>query len=178
MLKSFKMVAVALAAVVTMAGSASALTSVSAGGSYDITSDNAFIGNVIVDTSQPGGTGPGTYSVNFTSPLTPLLSKANASVTLNVSKAFTGLSMSWIDAATNSVISTAAVLTGVTTLNSTFTAANTSGQNLVFSWAGVANTGGNVGFDFDVAAVPLPAGGLLLLTALGGLAVARRRKTA
>jgi len=29
----------------------------------------------------------------------------------------------------------------------------------------------------DVAAVPLPAGGVLLLTALGGLAIARRRKS-
>ena len=36
------------------------------------------------------------------------------------------------------------------------------------------NTRGN--FDFSVAAVPVPAAGLMLLTALGGLGMARRRR--
>ncbi len=43
--------------------------------------------------------------------------------------------------------------------------------------------GGNVDLDYDdlafeISAVPVPAGGLLLLTGLGALAVARRRKQA
>ena len=47
--------------------------------------------------------------------------------------------------------------------------------DLVISWS---DSTAGVEFDFDVSTVPLPAGGLLLLTALGGLGISRRRKTA
>ncbi|WP_320178722.1 VPLPA-CTERM sorting domain-containing protein [Roseovarius pacificus] len=168
MFKTLKLMAAALATAVLMAGSASALTVVSTGNSYDITSDNLFLG------AATSNGGAGSYSVNFFSPIDPVLGKANASVTLNVLGTFSGLTMNWVDAATNTVLQSTAVLTGVTTLNTMFTAPNLN-QNLVFNWTGSAQ---GVTFDFDVAAVPLPAGGLLLLTALGGLGLARRRKAA
>jgi len=178
MFRTLKTMAIALAAALMMTGTASALTSVSAGGTYDITSDVAFLGNVVIDTSNPNNLGSGSYSVNFTSPVTPLLGTANASVTMVVLGAFTGLTMSWVDAITGTVLTSAPVLKGVTTLNTIFDGTNRLGQDLVFSWSSVQATGGNVGFDFDVAAVPLPAGGILLLTALGGLVLTRRRRAA
>lgn len=53
----------------------------------------------------------------------------------------------------------------------------------VYAYFDDSGAGNDSDFDdmvvrIDVAPVPLPAGGVLLLTALGGLAAARRRKTA
>lgn len=53
-------------------------------------------------------------------------------------------------------------------------------DTLTLSFGDTVNTirGGQAGLQMTVAAVPLPAGGLLLLGALGGIAALRRRKTA
>jgi len=172
MLKTLKMTAAAAAAVMVMSGSASAVTVATTGNTYDITSDNLFVGAV----GSNGGAG--TYTVNFTSPTDPLRGKSNASLTQAILGTFQGLTISWYDAATNSVLNTASVVAGITSLSTTFAGANLS-QNLVFNWTDstLTKNGLPIKFDFDVSAVPLPAGGLLLLTALGGLGLIRRRKT-
>lgn len=65
--------------------------------------------------------------------------------------------------------------------NGTFSFSVTGGHNYGFYMVatdGVLGSGqGFVVGDVDVAAVPLPAGGLLLLGALGGIAALRRRKS-
>lgn len=170
MFKTIRMTIAALAAAVLMTGSASALTSVTQGGSYDINSDNLFYG------AAASNGGAGSYSVNFFSLVDPTRAQSNASVTLNILGTFSGLTMSWVQAGTNTVLNSTAILAGVTTLNTLFTAPNLS-QSLVFTWTDsqLSKSGRPVTFDFDVSSVPLPAGGILLLTALGGLGIARRR---
>jgi hypothetical protein len=49
-------------------------------------------------------------------------------------------------------------------------------QTLTFGWDSYDATRGSLQISIAVAAVPLPAGGLLLIGAIGGLAALRRRK--
>lgn len=138
------------------------------GGPYDITSDDFFFGNV----SAAGGAG--TYAVDFTSTVDPLDAIANASVTVLVEGLFDNLNVEWVNTGTNAVLASEVVTAPSVSIQTTFGTPNLD-QTLVFSWT---SSQVGAGFDFDVSAVPLPAGGLLLLTALGGMAVLRRRRKA
>ena len=51
-----------------------------------------------------------------------------------------------------------------------------AGEQFTIRASGDVTSPGN--FDLTIAAIPLPAAGLMLLTALGGLGIARRRKKA
>jgi hypothetical protein len=67
--------------------------------------------------------------------------------------------------------------------NATFNVASGATATLTIQFGDVVDnavTGGTANIDFTVEAalVPVPAAGLLLLTALGGIAVMRRRKAA
>ena len=58
---------------------------------------------------------------------------------------------------------------------------NTSGVALTWSWDNLPGSGGGLSHYIDLGTpseVPLPAGGLLLMGALGGLAALRRRRSA
>lgn len=63
-----------------------------------------------------------------------------------------------------------------TVLATMFEAPDALSQTLSFGWESF--TGDAIQVSLQVSTVPLPAGGLLLLTALGGVAVLRRRRKA
>ena len=165
--------ALALGAILTLgAGKADAITAVNAGGGpYDITADTLFQG--VVNSPSDGA---GSYIVNFTSPIDPLEASAAASLTEDVFETFTGLTMEWQNTSTGTPLASTTVGSGITSVETTFDASNPD-QSLVFDWTDSAE---GAGFDFDVspAAVPLPAGGWLLLTAFGGMAALRRCRKA
>ena len=161
------------AAFALSAFAAGAVTVTGAGGSYDINADTLFTGSAI---DLDGGAG--SHVVTFYSLIDPVDGQVNASITLGILGTFTDLTVSWYDTITGLVMMdgltpvSKAVGVGLTELRTTFTLPSLS-QDLVISWS---DSTAGVEFDFDVSTVPLPAGGLLLLTALGGLGIARRRR--
>lgn len=168
-----------LAAVLAMAitgPSAQAATVVVEDGVYDIGYGDAFVG--VVTTAG----GAGVWRVQFDAVVDPLLSGATATISNLMLSNFTGLTMSWVAVSDSFLLADILVTPPEVSLATAFTSNGVKGgddisQWLVFSWS---NSVAGSGFDFEVqaAAVPLPAGGLLLIGALGGLAVLRRRKTA
>ena len=115
------------------------------------------------------------FGFEFTSDNLP--QPVNTAVTLNLLGEFANFEAVWsddnvIDAADTALIVNPVGGLGVTDQNVTFT---TVPQWLLVSYDSVA-TGGVL--DIRVSAVPLPAGGLLLVTALGGVAALRRKRKA
>lgn len=165
----------ASAALVLGVTDVAAVTVVAENGVYDIGYGDEFVGSV-----ESSG-GAGTWLVRFDATEDPLLANASATIGRIVSGTFTNLVMSWIAVSDNFVLGSASVTNPGVDLDTVFAligvfGGDDSSQWLVFSWD---DSQAGVEFDFEVAAaVPLPAGGLLLIFALGGLAALRRRKTA
>lgn len=160
----------AVAAVVAMTPLvASAATLIVDGGTYTIgNAEDEFFGNV------DAFGGAGSWTVVFNADADPVTADASATIGRIVLGTFNNLTMSWLGFG-DTVLSTINVAQGSTLLSTVFTIPDLT-QKLVFNWTGSRN---GAGFDVEVAAtVPLPAGGLLLLGALGGIAALRRRKAA
>lgn len=150
---------------------ATAATFIQDGNAYSIGYGSEFFGDV---TSTAGGAG--SWTIEFNADSDPIEADASLSIGRIVANQFTGLRLSWLDTSLN-VLSTVMVPTAPgANLMTRFSAPNLD-QFLRIDWTG--STAG-AGFDVEVAAdVPVPAAGLLLLTALGGaFALRRRRKIA
>ena len=167
--------AAASAAIVTMTPTFSSL-GISGGGPYNL--DMAGVNNFRFDNALFSGADAGGALLGFEFTADTLPQPTSTTVTLNLLGEFTGFQMAWSDdsildagdqffAAPSNVFGL-----GVSELATTFSSVP---KFLIVKYDSVAS-GGNV--DIRVAAVPLPAGGLLLVGALGGLAALRRRRKA
>ena len=169
----------AVAAVVATAPiAASALTVITDGSVNEV-----ILGELYLSSDIQGDGGAGEWTAKFFYPAPEDTSSVPATVSATIGagtlSAFTGLTMAWHAAdgmmTVGAELSSADVAAPQTILATTFEAPNFD-QYLVVSWEGSTD-----GVDFDVevqvAAVPVPAAGLMLLTALGGAAALRRRKS-
>jgi hypothetical protein len=155
-------------------GDARAITVVDDGDTVDVGPglETAFVGDI---KGRPSG-GPSAWEVQFDS-TTPASASALVTLSSVVASTFTDLVMSWINAADSSVIASVPISPVETTLGTLFTSPGALSQILAISWSS-SSTDPRVGFDVtvEVSPVPLPAGVLLLMTAVGGLGVMRARR--
>jgi len=108
-----------------------------------------------------------------------------ANISFNNYEDFVDPMIAWLDSDSNVIASTpvtdsvqGTTISGYAELGTVFSNPDSLTQTFQLSWAD--GTVENSGFDVSVNInpVPLPAGGLLLLTALGGVAALRRKRKA
>ncbi len=174
---------VAAAAIAISPLVANAATFVEDGGTYSISPGDEFFGDVKKSEIKKIDF----WSVKFESTADPLDAGASATIGDVVFKQFKDLTMWWISAndwdgteenlaaAAANALDSIAITPLQTSLATTFESPLNLDQYLVVTWSDAKK---NAAFDIEVTAVPLPAGILLMGTALAGFGVMRRRKQA
>lgn len=181
-----KLKALAVAAVVAVAPVAAGAASITSSGvSGDFMCDGAFgLPAASIDVIEGGsfnavfenGEAGGTYCFDLVNS-----SDTDAVVTVAVASVNqSGSLWGFLDGVSIAGVVTETIAQGEDWAEN-FKFAIAAGSSVIFDWTfGEAYATGNAKPDIDftvVAAVPLPAGGLLLIGALGALGVARRRKS-
>ena len=144
------------------------------GGSYDILANPLFFNSTYVHSDAAGF-----YNFTFTNSSATAVQAAVTVATVNqflLRFATTGVTFTWLTGGNTATI--AQNVTGTVSLSTTIASLGSDTLRVVFGNPTQRVVGGRGTIDLAVAAVvPLPAGGLLLLGALGGIAALRRRKT-
>lgn len=152
------------------------------GGSYTVTGSDVYTGTMdLWLAGAPGeATDEGQVSATFTV-LTSGSAVGELALTNYGASLFTGLTASWLDS-TGAVLSSIGLGAGNNTLATTFGGGNPLTQTLLLKWdtllvpTSEQQSQLNPDVIFQVAPIPLPATGLLLVGALGATAMLRRRK--
>ena len=142
------------------------------GGSYDIFADPLFFNSSYVNADVAG-----TYKFTFTNLTTTAVTAAVTVGTVNqflLKFGLTGVTFTWLTGGNTATIATN--VSGSITLDTVIAGLGSDTLQVAFGDPTQKRKLGRGTIDLSVAAVPLPAGGLLLLGALGGIAALRRRK--
>lgn len=172
-----KLKALAVAAIVAVtpfaasAATVSPTATIADTGIYDIADGPFFWGIDLVDNDVAD-------SVSFTFENNGAIDQAIGlaeGTLLQISGALDFLTVSWAGGETHTMNAIQSAVTTVMTFDVKSVIGASSSDVLTISWGAVDGQFANI--DIIVSAVPLPAGGLLLIGALGALGVARRRKS-
>ena len=142
------------------------------GGSYDIFADPLFFNSSYLHADVAG-----TYKFTFTNLTTTAVTAAVTVGTVNqllLKFGLTGVTFTWLTGGNTATIATQ--VSGNVTLSTVIAGLGSDTLQVAFGDPTQKRKLGRGTIDLSVAAVPLPAGGLLLLGALGGIAALRRRK--
>ena len=176
----FKNLLAAAAVTLAFVGAGSAATLTPGPGSNAIIVDESYdFATAIV----PNSAGSLVFNLDVAAADAPILAEA-AIGTVELSSDFVGLSVTLTNASGTTVIAptTTTASGSIYDLSTIFDSGDLS-QTITISWTGVTDARPNgralIGMQIITSApVPLPAGGLLLFAALGGVAALRRRKQA
>ena len=176
----FKNLLAAAAVTLAFVGAGSAATLTPGPGSNAIVVDESYnFATAII----PNTAGSLVFNLDVAAADVPILAEATIG-TIELSSDFVGLSVTLTNASGTTVIApTADTPNGsIYDLSTIFDSGDLS-QTITISWTGMndSRTGGRAFIGMQIitsAPVPLPAGGLLLFSALGGVAALRRRKQA
>jgi hypothetical protein len=173
--RNLAMAAVAAVTLGLSGGTAQAVTLINDGDVVTIDYGDEFAGTVV------GNGGAGSFTVQFDAVNEPIFAEALATIGNIVAGTFEGLTMSWVAVSDSFVLASTAITPTSTSLATVFTTDGVLGGNDISQWLIISWDDSQAGFGFDVevaAAIPLPAGGLLLLGGLGALAAFRRKRAA
>lgn len=168
----FETLKTAVGALALSAGMASAATvQVNHGDDFLIGAGETFQGTFDIEASELSDN---EFTVDFTVEQGGA-GEARVSLVPLVAGEFTNLVLAFVDSG-GDVLDSVGIGAGITTLSTVFTSPDTLTQTLRISFDS-AEDGASFDGQVVISAIPLPAGGLLLLTALGAAIVLRRRST-